>query len=129
MVSPPKTVVSLVFVTASFGCGWGPLGTRDPVQRSNAASCTAYVADLNERLTACGLLYDPANLCSSANYPGVDMGPYYTCLRERTRCEGGQLVLDDVDGCAPPLWVDAEGPAPPLHVAEEAQLRAGEDGR
>jgi hypothetical protein len=112
---------------AALGCGlWD---ADDPTQRSNASACTAYVAELNQSLTSCGLLYDPANMCSSANYPAVDMAPYYDCLVEHTVCERGVLQLD-VEDCEPPLLVLAQTDGlEALPAGDEAALRSVEEGR
>lgn len=133
--APPRAISALfpkvgailaVGVTGLAALGCGVWGDSDPTQRSNATACTAYVAELNRSLIGCGLLYDPGNMCSSANYPSVDMAPYYACLVERTRCEGGDLILD-VEGCQPPLLRLAGGSAPAAPEPNGAALRSAEE--
>lgn len=73
----------------------------------NRKACEEYVVHMNLLERCMGVRYDADNLCEGVERTPVDMTGYYECLRQHTSCDGEQARLD-VDGCVPPLLVQAD---------------------
>ncbi|MBX2800258.1 MAG: hypothetical protein KTR31_21440 [Myxococcales bacterium] len=90
-------VAWLCVVLSATGCGL----FEDPGNQSNLEACEDYVAYMNTLTPCMGISYTADNLCAGVLHTKEDLQPFYSCVRENSKCDGDVPVLD-LDGCTMP---------------------------
>ena len=120
----PAYVAVAAVLGASSACSSGPAAL--PGRPSNAAACAAGVERVNALGACVQVTYDAENLCEGASELPPEMGAYYACLTERSRCDGDVAMIGE--GCvAPRVRLDhgAQRVAGPVEVAPTGRRAEG----
>ena len=68
----------------------------------NRRACATWVAHVNDLDACLAVTYEVDNLCAGVDDVPVDLGPWFRCLIDHTRCDGARAAAD-WDACTPPV--------------------------
>ena len=76
-------------------------GGAGDAETGNVGACKAYVEAFNSLECMATVQLEAAEMCPDAlNMAPTDMAPYYTCLRENAKCNGGLPDLAGQSNCS-----------------------------